>query len=442
MEPFKNEFSEKFVKDLGSLYQKFDKRFEKKKFLKEILDENWESRELKDRMRHITLVSSKYLPQDYLKALEIVKKAAPHFSGLKGMVFPDFVEVNGLEKKYRKQSLKALKELTPLFSSEFAIRSFLVSDLNGTLKEMEKWSRDKNEHIRRLASEGCRPRLPWGIALPELKKDPNPLWKILENLKSDSSEYVRRSVANNLNDITKDHPELVFKKIKPWVGKSKETDKLVKHALRTLLKKGDTKTMKLFGYGDNKNISLGNVVIENKTIAVGEKLNFKFDLGIKSSMKIRFEYAVYFLLKNGEFGKKVFKISEKEVEKGRIQVKRAHNFKPITTRTYYPGKQKLAIIINGNEYEALEFKLVEEKPQWWVYMIQTDQGKLYTGITTDLERRFNEHASGKGSKYLRGKSLKKMVFTEKSDSRSMASKREAAIKKLTKKQKLALIREK
>lgn len=439
MEPFKNEFSESFVREIAAALSKDLKGFKKQAFIKAVLDDEWEGRELKQRMRHITLSLGEYLPTDYLKALNLILKIAKNFDGIKATVFPDFVEVFGLDKKYRKQSLNALKELTPYFSSEFAIRPFLIDDLAGTMKVMEKWTRDKNEHVRRLASEGCRPRLPWGVALPELKKDPTPLWKILETLKNDSSEYVRRSVANNLNDITKDHPELVFKKIKPWVGKTVETDKLVKHALRTLLKKGDPQAMKLFGYGDPKQIEMKKFSLEGKSVAIGEKLNFSFHLNLKKKMKVRLEYAIYFLLKNGEYGKKVFKISEKEVKKGLLKMDRAHNFKVVTTRTFYPGKHKVALIVNGVEQKEASFKLLDEKPKWWVYMLKTEKGTLYTGITTDLERRFSEHAAGKGAKALRGRRLKGMVYQEQYPDRSSASKREAAIKKLSKAKKLELL---
>jgi 3-methyladenine DNA glycosylase AlkC len=219
-EPLKNIFFtettiNKFADEIRKVYSKFDK----KQFIKKVYVEEWKDKELKARMQHITVCMHETLPKDYLEALSILLKIADKITGIEGMCLPDFVENYGLAQW--DTSLDALKEFTKYSSSEFAIRPFIVKDKAKAMKYMLGLSTDDNEHVRRFSSEGCRPRLPWAMALPELKKDPKPILPILENLKNDSSEYVRKSVANNLNDISKDHPELVFGYLRKLGGKIK-----------------------------------------------------------------------------------------------------------------------------------------------------------------------------------------------------------------------------
>src|SRR5690606_550673 len=144
------------------------------------------------------------LPPDYIEAVGVLKKAAPYFTGLEAMIFPDFVETYGLD--HWEASMDALELMTRYSSSEYAVRPFIAKDTERMMAQMLEWAHSDSEHVRRLASEGCRPRLPWAMGLTMLKKDPSPILPILETLKQDESLYVRRSVANNLNDISKDHP--------------------------------------------------------------------------------------------------------------------------------------------------------------------------------------------------------------------------------------------
>ena len=435
----KDNYNLQYIESLAKALKKNYKPLKTKDFCAAVFNEDWQDYELKDRMRHITLTMGQFLPEDYEKAVAILLKSAGPFGGFEGMFFPDFIEVFGMEKQYRKLSLDALRTLTQYSSSEFAIRPFLIEDLESTMHYMQKNASSKNEHIRRFASEGCRPRLPWAMALPELKKDPQLILPILESLKNDDSLYVRKSVANNLNDISKDHPALALRLGKKWVGKKENQNWIVKHGLRTLLKQGESKALNLFGYGNPKDIKLKKLKLHQTQVGIGKTLEFEFQYQALKDMKVRVEYALYFLRKNGEHSKKVFKVSEKEIKKGIQKVLKAHSFKIISTRVYYPGIQKLAIIINGEEYKLKEFNLYEPK-DWFVYMIETDKGALYTGITTDVERRFQEHREGgKGAKYFRGQKPKKIVHREVFESRSEALKREAEIKSFTPKKKRALI---
>jgi len=229
------------------------------------------------------------------------------------------------------------------------------------IDEMIKWSLHENHHVRRLASEGSRPRLPWAMAIPFLKKDPASILPILENLKNDPSEYVRRSVANNLNDIAKDNPQIVLETASKWKGHSKETDAIIKHGCRTLLKQGHPEILSHYGL-ESTNIELSNFEIKTPTVKIGDYLQFHFHLNNKNTepKTIRLEYAVHYKKAKGHLAKKVFKISEKIYQPNQLtKIERNQSFKLITTRVFHTGIHQLSIIINGTESEALEFDLIK-----------------------------------------------------------------------------------
>jgi 3-methyladenine DNA glycosylase AlkC len=229
------------------------------------------------------------------------------------------------------------------------------------IAQMLKWSLHKNEKVRRLSSEGCRPRLPWALALPALKKDPAPVLPVLENLKNDPSEWVRRSVANNLNDISKDNPDVVIAIAKKWKGISPETDAIIKHACRTLLKQGHPVILDYYQLNKSDKIELSNFKIINPQLTTGEDLIFSFTLLNReiTPQNIRMEYGLYYLKQNGQHSKKVFKISEKTFQPDeKADITRKQSFRIITTRKFYPGLHKLSIIINGQEHTAAEFELI------------------------------------------------------------------------------------
>ncbi|MBX2840367.1 MAG: hypothetical protein KTR26_01250 [Flammeovirgaceae bacterium] len=217
-ELLKNQINPEFIQTLSSKIKGLNTDFKENEFCNSLLNGEWEQLELKERVRKISTQLHQYLGSNYLHNLDILLVIAPSFKGLPQMVFPDYVEVFGLD--HFSQSIGALKELTPYFSSEFAIRRYISKNQTEMMRTILEWSIDKNEHVRRLSSEGCRPRLPWAMGIKSLKQDPSEIIPILENLKNDTSLYVRKSVANNLNDISKDHPELALKLFKTWQGKT------------------------------------------------------------------------------------------------------------------------------------------------------------------------------------------------------------------------------
>lgn len=350
-------FTRESINNLAETLKKYYPQFDTTKFIELIFDDNFDSLELKQRMRHTTECMQKTLPKNYKETLGILKKAIPHIKGFEAMSFPDYVEMYGMENW--DLSLPVLGYLTKYPSSEFAIRPFLDKDPKKVMSYMLKWADDKDKKVRRFASEGCRPRLPWTIALPKFKRDPSPILPILEKLKNDESESVRRSVANNLNDISKDNPDIVLDICEKWIGKTENTDRIVKHACRTMLKAGNKRAMILFGYGDPSNIQVENFKFEKEKINIGDHLFYSFELNIneKENKKVRLEYAVYFMKANGKLSKKVFKITENNYKPGKHLFKRKHCFADMSTRKHYPGEHQVSIIVNGVEKEKMSFLL-------------------------------------------------------------------------------------
>lgn len=342
-------FSDKFIKELGDSIKEVYPDFDLEMFKHLVYFDDWENKELKQMMHHITHCLAETLPEDYPAALKILIEIAPRFEGFNAMIFPDYVGTYGLDDW--ELSLPALAFFTTLCSSEFAIRPFLAQDPERAMRYMNEWANDENVHIRRLASEGCRPRLPWAMALPAFKKDPAPIIKILETLKDDPEEYVRKSVANNLNDISKDHPDKVLDICERWYGHKKNTDWVVKRACRTMLKAGNKRALIMFGFGDPGQITIGGLSFDQQSLSIGEELLFNFEMKLKDPgiRRVRLEYKVDFVKANNKISRKIFQIKEADFEAGSYTITKKHTFKDLSTRKHYPGKHQFAIIVNGVE---------------------------------------------------------------------------------------------
>lgn len=351
-------FTRATLAQLAEAIARTDARFDRARFLALVFDEDWEARELKARLRHAAICLGQTLPKSYAQALKILRQVAPQSRGFDGMIFSEFVEVYGLADWER--SLPALEFFTRFGSAEFAVRPFLDRDPERAMAYVLRWAENADPHVRRLASEGCRPRLPWAMALPKFKADPSPIFPVLEKLKDDESEYVRKSVANNLNDISKDHPELMLEICERWFGHSPRTDWIVKHACRGLLKARHARALKLFGFGDNGQVEVTNLKLEKKRLPIGADFIFRFELrvGGDGERKLRLEYTIDFVKANGKTSKKVFRISEKSYGAGVYSLRRKHATADLTTRKHYPGAHQLAVVVNGKEMAAAAFDLL------------------------------------------------------------------------------------
>ncbi|QMV42984.1 DNA alkylation repair protein [Cohnella cholangitidis] len=359
-EPLKAMYNEPFLRAFMDIVKKSHPEFQGESFVRLVLAEGWAELELKGRMRRITESLGATLPSDYGKALDVLEAIADECRGFPYLFFPDFVEVYGLE--HWERSIAALALFTRMSSSEFAVRPFLKRDQRRMMAQMQAWSLDPNEHVRRLASEGCRPRLPWADALPALKCDPDPIWPILEQLKADPSEYVRRSVANNLNDISKDHPEKVLAIAQAWIGACEETDWVVRHACRGMLKAARPEAMKLFGIVPQPEIKVLEWEAAPSAVRMGGTTEFRYALETPGGdpAKLRLELAVEFPRSTGKLYRKLFKLSEKTVAGGtRLQGGRSFSFADLSTRRHYPGIHRFALIVNGQEVASAGVSLYD-----------------------------------------------------------------------------------
>lgn len=356
-EQLKNMFDITFVVRLAQEMANVDANFKQTVFIENVLANDWDTLELKARANKLAVQLAENLPYKYQRQLEIIQEVAPNFSGFQGIIFPTMVELYGID--FPNESLAALKELTPYSTSEFAIRPFIVK-YPSTLKTMLLWSADKNHHVRRLASEGCRPLLPWAMKLNQLVEDPGAILPIIANLKNDSEDYVYRSVANNLNDISKHHPELVITLCEDWIHESKTTKWVAKHALRSLLKAGNQRAMRLFGFGSIAHISLTDFTVADQEIEIGDSTRFSFSLKhLGKPSKFRLEYAISYLKKNGTHNEKVFQIKEKLLQTNEvITIEKKMDFKNLSTRKHYPGTHFITLKINGIPHEKIEFNLL------------------------------------------------------------------------------------
>jgi len=348
----------KLATDIHAIYSPF----EIAEFINSILDETWDDLELKARGRKITLNLGKFLPQDYRAAIEIIDAVVANYGDWREggfcLYFPDFVEVYGQNEADWDVSMAALARYTSFASAEFAVRPFIINHEERMMAQMREWSKHESEDVRRLSSEGCRPALPWGQALNSFKKDPSPILPILEQLKTDPDVYVRKSVANNLNDISKTHPDLVAQNEKNWYGKNEYTDWIVKHGCRTLLKKGNRDVLAIFGFNNADEISVDEFALITTAVSIGSELEFSFSISVKESTKVRLEYGIDYVKANGKRNRKIFQISEvmlKNSEKKKYTKK--HSFTDMSTRKHYPGVHAVTLVVNGAERGTLEFEV-------------------------------------------------------------------------------------
>lgn len=377
MEPLKNFFSPALVKSLAAALKRADPTFASDKFVR-TASRGLGELELLDRGRHIAQVMSSFLPSDYPAAVDVLLRSlgpehrddelmgvgmAPFFY----LPHTVFVAEHGLN--HFELSLRAQYEITKRFTCEWCIRSFLASDPERTMTQLFLWAQDENAHVRRLVSEGTRLRLPWAMRVSWLDEHPERVLALLELLKNDATTLVRRSVANNLNDLSKVHPDLMIEVCKRWrQDKSKEMQTLLRHALRTLVKKGDRRALALQGAAARPDVVVESVKLSPKVVGIGQALALSIKLkntappkktaGSKAaaSEQLIVDYVVHFVKANGKTAPKVFKLKRLTLEPGQaLELKGRVSFAEMTTRRHYPGKHRIELLINGRVHPLGEF---------------------------------------------------------------------------------------
>jgi len=363
-------FNPKAVSEMGKRIKKVHTTFDLKGF-ETFINPKLPELTYSERLQLIKDGLIKYLPEDFSKAAKIIVDSLLPAYGtdvLEGTndrfiiaTKAAFIAEKGLN--HFDISMNALYEITKRLTSEWGVRPFFIQYPEKTLAIFKKWATDKDPHVRRLVSEGSRPYLPWGKKLPQFEKDPKQTIALLTLLRNDPSEYVRRSVANHLNDHAKKHPDLVVDTLKQWQeeGSNKDKDRMIKHALRTLLKKGHAGALAILGYKKGAKVAVQHLSADKK-VKVGEYLNFSFDIQStgKTKQPLMIDYVIYYQKANGDLAPKVFKMTTKTLEAGAaLPFKKRQSFKIISTRKFHLGAHKLAVQVNGEELAEVAFELIK-----------------------------------------------------------------------------------
>lgn len=315
-------------------------------------------RSLMQRVHQCAVAVEAALPGSYRQKVQVLRRLAPVLGHAFVAIFLcDFVASYGLEDF--DFSMEALAYFTVFGSAEFAVRPFIVADQPRALQTMLKWAQHADENVRRLASEGSRPRLPWGLRLVALVRDPSPTLPILDLLKTDPSEYVRRSVANHLNDVTKDHPERVLKVLQKWDLSEANLERIARHACRTLIKRGHSGALHLFGVAEVAEAKACIEVTPQK-LKLGERLTITATLNstVQRQQKLAVDYVIHYAKAGGVTSEKVFKWTVLDLApSGAAQLVKTQVIRDFTTRKHYPGVHKVELQVNGRRVAEASFLL-------------------------------------------------------------------------------------
>ena len=366
-ELMKDNYGPEIPKRLAKSIKAVHKSFDSKRFMKLALD-GYDDLELTPRAKQIAGALGETLPDDRTKAMKILLKTfgpvleGDDLGGFEGFFYMPhgyFVAEYGLDDFETAMHFQA--ELTKRFTAEFSIRAFYEQYPEETLAQAHEWTTDPDEHVRRLVSEGSRPRLPWSGQLKAFIADPKPVLKLLEKLKNDPSEYVRRSVANNLNDIAKDHPELVVKTAKKWWPKASHDERrMIRHGLRTLIKKGNLDALDILGFGPSSAAEVASVSVEPTKVAIGEKVRVSVTIAnpSKKPAGALVDLIVHFVKADGSTSPKVFKGKELQLEPGACgEFAKSISVAQHSTRKHYPGKHVVEVQLNGVVVPGATFTL-------------------------------------------------------------------------------------
>ncbi len=378
MEPFKNLINAGTVADAGRHLQRVWPGFDRRRFEQHAAT-GLDALEFKARAMQLADALQATLPDRFAAATEVLEASlappvpldaagepaglseAQSDTGLAGWVvwsMGEYVARQGMADVPR--ALACLHALTQRFSAEFAIRPFVRDHPALVFDTLSRWTQDPSAHVRRLVSEGSRPRLPWGLRLQALVSDPAPTLPLLRALQDDTSAYVRRSVANHLNDIAKDHADLVA----GWVhenrrGASAQRTALLRHASRSLIKQGHPPTLVAWGLQPGLR-GTATLALSAPHAAVGDGVDLAVALTstARTAQDLVVDYVVHHVRANGGTSPKVFKGWKLTLAPGEARaLAKRHSLRPVTTRTLYPGTHRVEVLVNGAAVAAASFEL-------------------------------------------------------------------------------------
>lgn len=369
-EPLKNQFGVEIPRTIARMISRVFPSFEHAAFINEAL-EGYEALDLMQRGKKIASTLRRYLPDSYPEAVGILlhslgpKLQDTQAQGMSPFLYlphVSFVAEYGLD--FFEVSMTAQYELTQRFTAEFCIRPYLEQHTVATLARLKEWANDPSPHVRRLVSEGTRPRLPWAPRLREFQKDPRPVLELLELLKDDSDLYVRRSVANNLNDIGKDHPELLVEITRRWMQDASEERRwLVSHALRSAVKRAEAGALDVMGFGAEARVEVGNIHITPRRALMGGSVEITFEVRntAAKNQRVLVDMAIHFVKANGKTNPKVFKLRAVNLAPNETaQLRKTVSLAEMTTRKHYAGIHKVDVVLNGRIQSLGEFVLVKK----------------------------------------------------------------------------------
>jgi hypothetical protein len=342
-------------------------RFDVDAFLHDTLP-GYEALALMQRGKHMARALQRHLPAEYPDALGILLASAgqahgrdPGLSLASFLFLPHTLFVAEFGLGHFELSMQAHHALTQRFTAEFSIRPFLIHHTEATLERLMDWTHDPSEHVRRLVSEGTRPRLPWASRLPAFQRNPKPVLALLERLKDDPAHYVRRSVANNLNDIGKDHPDLLADTGRAWLkDATAERQWVVQHALRSAIKRGEPGALAALGFGTSADVLIGQSNITPRRAVIGGKVAVTFEVTNSTAkpQRVLVDFAVHYIKANGASRAKVFKLKTLHLAPFETQgVGKRISLAEMTTRKHYPGLHRVDVMLNGNSQLLGSFDL-------------------------------------------------------------------------------------
>lgn len=365
-EPLKNSYGPEIPRRIAAMITQVHPAFQKQAFLRDALA-GYEALELMPRGRHIAKALHKHLPQDVPAALDILLASLNVPRGDAGgslasfLFMPHTVYVSTYALDHFEAAMRAQHALTQRFTAEFSIRPFIEKHPERTLSRLREWTGDPSPQVRRLVSEGTRPRLPWAPRLRALQRDPRPALELLELLKDDPELYVRRSVANHLNDIGKDHPELLNAVAKRWLkNATPERAWIVRHALRSAIKRGDAGALAVSGFGARAEVAVRKAAITPARLRIGDRVKIAFDLVNKQArpQRVLADLRVHYRKASGKTGPKVFKLKTVELAaKAALHFEKNLSLADLTTRRHYAGTHRVEVLLNGRAVLLGEFAL-------------------------------------------------------------------------------------